>query len=135
MSRRDGRSGGSFRGRRCDDAARLPARPDCGVRPAGGRPGTRGPDGGWQLDPIGTSKRHGGIAALGLLRLPEQVRREVLAGEDCDDLVGRMAKRLDNMTSRGDVALLCWAAAEAGHSELPRALDRLDGAGGSALEG
>jgi hypothetical protein len=87
--------------------------------------GTRGPDGGWQLDPIGTSKRHGGIAALGLMRLPEHVRREVLAGQDCDDLVGRMAKRLDNMTSRGDVALLCWAAAEAGHSELPHVLDRL----------
>jgi hypothetical protein len=87
--------------------------------------GTRGPDGGWQLAPIGTSKRHGGIAALGLLRLPEQVRREVLAGQDCGDLVGRLAKRLDKMTSRGDVALLCWAAAETGHGELPHALDRL----------
>lgn len=87
--------------------------------------GTRVPDGGWQLDPIGTSPRYGAITALGLLRLPEQVRREVLAGEDCDDLVGRLAKRLDGMTSRGDVALLCWAAAEAGHSELPHALDRL----------
>ena len=29
------------------------------------------------------------------------------------------------MTSHGDVALLCWAAAEARHSELPQALDRL----------
>jgi hypothetical protein len=87
--------------------------------------GTRGPDGGWRLRPVGTSPRSGAIAALGLLRLPEQVRREVLAGADCDDLIGRLAKRLDNMTSHGDVALLCWAAAEARHSELPHALDRL----------
>ena len=87
--------------------------------------GTRGPDGGWRLRPVGTSPRSGAIAALGLLRLPEPVRREVLAGADCDDLIGRLAKRLDNMTSHGDVALLCWAAAEARHSELPHALDRL----------
>jgi hypothetical protein len=87
--------------------------------------GTPAAGGGWRLQPLGTSPRYGAIAALGLLRLPEQVRREVLAGEDCDDLLGRMAKRLDDMTSRGDVALLCWAAAEAGHSELPHALDRL----------
>jgi hypothetical protein len=87
--------------------------------------GTRRPEGGWRLRPLGTSPRSGAIAALGLLRLPEHVRREVLLGEDCDDLVGRLAKRLDNMTSRGDVALLCWAAAEAGHGELPHALERL----------
>jgi hypothetical protein len=74
---------------------------------------------------LGTSLRYGAIAALGLLRLPEQVRRRVLAGDDCYDLVGRLAKKLDNTSSRGDVALLCWAAAEAGHSELPHALERL----------
>ena len=87
--------------------------------------GTREPGGGWQLRPLGTSSRYGAIAALGLLRLPEQVQREVLAGETGTDLVGRLAKKLDVMSGRGDVALLCWAAAEARHGELPHALDRL----------
>jgi hypothetical protein len=79
----------------------------------------------WQLRPEGTSLRYGVIAALGLMRLPAQVSRAVLGGDDCHDLLGRLAKRLDDTTSRGDVALLCWALAEAGHSELPHALDRL----------
>jgi hypothetical protein len=87
--------------------------------------GTRRPDGGWQLRPSGTSPRYAAIAALGLLRLPEQGQREALAGQTGRDLLGRLAKRLDEETSRGDVALLCWAAAEAEHSELPHALQRL----------
>src|SRR3984885_7997295 len=87
--------------------------------------GTRRPDGGWQLRPEGASPRYGAITALGLLRLPEPAQREVLADEVGLDLVGRLAKRLDEETSRGDVALLCWAAAEAGHGDLPHALQRL----------
>jgi hypothetical protein len=87
--------------------------------------GTRGPDGTWQLSPSGTSARYGTIAALGLLRLPARNQRGVLGGEDGYDLVGRLTKRLDRMTSLADVALLGWAAAEAGHEELPHALDRL----------
>jgi hypothetical protein len=95
--------------------------------------GTRRSDGRWQVVPAGRSLRYATIAALGLLRLGEQDQRAVLGGEDCHDLVGRLAKRLDTMTSLADVALLCWAAAEAGHSELPHALARLgqlDGHGG-----
>jgi hypothetical protein len=87
--------------------------------------GARGPDGAWQLHPSGTSPRYGTIAALGLMRLAGADQRGVLGGEDCYEFVGRLARRLDRMTSRGDVALLCWAAAEAGHGELPHALDRL----------
>lgn len=87
--------------------------------------GTRVAAAGWQLLPLGTSPRYGAITALGLLRLPEQEQSQVLAGEDCHALLGRLAKRLDEATSLGDVALLCWAAAEAGHSELPHALERL----------
>jgi hypothetical protein len=87
--------------------------------------GTRDPDGIWQLSPSGTSRRYGAIAALGLMRLPQRDQRTVLGGEDCHDFVGRLARRLDWMTSLGDVALLCWAAAEAAHGELPHALDRL----------
>jgi hypothetical protein len=87
--------------------------------------GTSAPDGRWQLRPKGTSPRYATIATLGLLRLPAQDQRTLLGGEDCRDLVGRLAERLDEQTSRGDVALLCWAAAEAGHGELPHALARL----------
>jgi hypothetical protein len=95
--------------------------------------GIRRSDGCWQVAPAGRSLRYAAIAALGLLRLGEQEQRAVLGGEDSRDLVGRLAKRLDTTGSLADVALLCWAAAEAGHSELPHALARLgqlDGHGG-----
>jgi hypothetical protein len=77
------------------------------------------------LRPEGRSARYSVIAGLGLRYLPESDRRGVLGGDDCDDLLGLVAKGLDDLTSRGDVALFCWAAAEAGHSELPHAIDRL----------
>jgi hypothetical protein len=83
------------------------------------------PDGGWRLAPAGTSIRYTAIAALGLLRLPAQVQQQVLGGGDARELVGRLAKQLDTLTGPADVALVCWAAAEAGHSELHRALARL----------
>lgn len=79
----------------------------------------------WQARPTGVSDRYAAITALGLMRVPEACQRQVLDGEDSHDLVGRLAKRLDTMTSTGDVALVCWAAAESGHSELARALTRL----------
>jgi hypothetical protein len=87
--------------------------------------GTRGADGRWRLHPRGSSLRYGAITALGLLRLPEQGQRAVLGGENAHALVSRLAKRLDDITDRGDAALVCWAAAECGHSDLPRALERL----------
>ena len=87
--------------------------------------GSRNPGGGWRLVPSGKSLRYGAITALGLLRLPEFAQRAVLSGDTCHDLVGRLAAELDGLTSAGDAALLCWAAAEAGHSVLPRALARL----------
>ncbi len=88
--------------------------------------GTPGPDGSWQLKPVGTSLRYAAIVALGLLRVPERDQRAVLAGQTCDELISQLAKRLDDITGIGDVAIICWAAAEAGHSELPHALARLD---------
>lgn len=87
--------------------------------------GARQPDGAWRLIPTGASLRYAAITALGLLRLPEQAQRSVLDGETGQDLIGRLAKHLENARDIGDVALICWAAAEAGHAELPRALRRL----------
>ena len=77
------------------------------------------------LRPEGASLRYSVIALLGLRALGEDDQRRVLRGDDCDHVLGLLAKRLDDMTSRGDVALICWAAAEAGHSELPHAIARL----------
>ncbi len=78
-----------------------------------------------ELAAEGTSTRYGAIASLGLAHLPDPAQRAILVGEDSDDLLGRLAKGLDRMTDRGDVALICLAAAETGHSELPHAIDRL----------
>ncbi|HUC58418.1 MAG TPA: hypothetical protein VMA95_13520 [Streptosporangiaceae bacterium] len=84
------------------------------------------------LLPQGTSTRYSIIACLGLCCLQAAEQREVLAGQDCRELLGVLASRLDDLTSIGDVALLTWAAAEAGHHELAHALGRLkvlDGGG------
>jgi hypothetical protein len=78
-----------------------------------------------ELAAEGTSTRYGAIAGLGLAYLPDPAQRAILVGEDSDDLVGRLAKGLDRVTDRGDAALICLAAAESGHSELPHAIDRL----------
>jgi hypothetical protein len=87
--------------------------------------GSRASDGSWRLTASGKSVRYGAIAALGLLRLPERAQRQVLDGDTCSGLIGKLTRQLGEMTNRGDVALLCWAAAEAGHSDLPLALGRL----------
>jgi hypothetical protein len=81
--------------------------------------------GAWRLVPSGRSLRYGAITALGLLRMPESAQRMVLSGETSHDLIGRLAGKLDDLTSPGDAALLCWAAAEAGHGVLPRTLEKL----------
>jgi hypothetical protein len=87
--------------------------------------GTADAAAGWQLTASGTSDRYAAITALGLLRLAETDQRQVLAGDTCDDLIGQLASRLAAMTSPGDVALVCWAAAEAKHPALEQALSRL----------
>ncbi len=75
--------------------------------------------------PEGVSVRYSVIATMGLRALAVAEQRRVLGGDDCDHVLGLLAAGLEDMTSRGDVALVCWAAAEAGHSALPRAIDRL----------
>jgi len=87
--------------------------------------GAAAPGGGWTLRSAGRSVRYAAIVALGLLRVGEPEQRTVLAGQTAADLVGQLTKRLDEVSNTGDVALICWAAAEAGHSELPHALARL----------
>ena len=83
------------------------------------------PGGGWRLRRAGTSLRYGAITALGLLRLPEPDQRTVLAGMTAEDLVGQLAKQIDEISGLGDAALVCWAAAESGHADTDHALHRL----------
>ena len=87
--------------------------------------GTRAGDGHWELAASGRSPRYAAIAALGLLRAPEQVQRHALGGGSCDGLIGHLVAQVGALTSVGDVALVCWAAAEARHDDLPKALRRL----------
>jgi hypothetical protein len=82
-------------------------------------------DGSWQLTPAGTSSRYAAIAALGLMRLPDHVQRAVLGGNNCIALIDSLIGRLGENQNLGDVAVICWAAAEAAHADLPRGLDRL----------
>jgi hypothetical protein len=87
--------------------------------------GAPGPDGVLRLTASGTSARYTAITALGLARLSELDQRAVLAGDCCRDLVTGLASQLDSLTSLGDIALTCWAAAEADHPALGAALARL----------
>lgn len=80
--------------------------------------------------PAGTSVRYAAIVALGARLLPADLQREALAGDTADDLVAALVSRLEGagrgaVTSLGDVALICWAAAETGHGGLGLALRRL----------
>ncbi len=84
-----------------------------------------GPDGRRAITPRGESVRYALIALLGLRRLPPDRCAAVLGGGDPVDLLDLIMKRIDELTSPGDVALACWVAAEADHGDLPRALRRL----------
>jgi hypothetical protein len=87
--------------------------------------GIRQPDGTWQLSRAGHSPRYAAITALGLARLPAAAQRTALSGATASDLIGHLGRQLPQLTSLGDVAMVCWAAAEASHQVLPQALARL----------
>ncbi|HEY7486774.1 MAG TPA: hypothetical protein VH912_20095 [Streptosporangiaceae bacterium] len=93
------------------------------------RRGTSDGRGRWRAEPAGRSLRYAAIVALGVNLLPVETQRAALDGETADELVDRLVRRLtavtEPVTGLGDAALVCWAAAEAGHPELPRALERL----------
>ncbi|MGW4960577.1 hypothetical protein ACWEPL_25450 [Nonomuraea sp. NPDC004186] len=89
------------------------------------RRGRQNDDGTWTAVPEGRSIRYSAIVALGVGTLTEQRQRAALAGDSLLDLVGNLIKRLPEVTGVGDAALICWAAAEAGHTDLDLALSRL----------
>ncbi|MEW2358238.1 hypothetical protein [Spirillospora sp. NPDC029432] len=93
----------------------------------------RGEPGGNGAVPAGRSLRYAAIVALGARLLPEDGQRAALGGRTAAELAGVLLARLKDtgaraVTSLGDIALVCWAAAETGHDGLPQALERLAGA-------
>lgn len=73
----------------------------------------------------GRSPRYSAIVALGMRGLPAAEQRMILRGETANDLISGLVSGLGDWTNPGDIALVCWAAAEAGHPGLDRALNRL----------
>ncbi|MEU9887124.1 hypothetical protein [Sphaerisporangium sp. NPDC051011] len=89
------------------------------------RRGKLGADGRWTAVPEGRSVRYSAIVALGVAPLPREAQRAALAGDLVGDLVGNLVRGLPGVTNLGDVALITWAAAEAGHEGLEQGLVRL----------
>jgi hypothetical protein len=86
---------------------------------------TRAPGADGVLELRGTSTRYAAIVALGAHWLPEPRQREVFHGRTAAEYVTLLVRRLPQTTNLGDVALVCWAAAQADHPMLPEALSRL----------
>jgi hypothetical protein len=74
----------------------------------------------------GTSTRYAAIVALGAHWLGADQQRQVLGGHTVAEYVGLLIGRLPRVRNLGDAALIAWAAAQAGHDELPRALSALE---------
>ncbi|WP_433380425.1 hypothetical protein ACQPZX_15295 [Actinoplanes sp. CA-142083] len=73
----------------------------------------------------GTSLRYAAIVALGVRWLPADEQRAQLGGHTLEDFIALLVKRQAVSTNLGDIALIAWAAAEAGHPLLPDAIRRL----------
>ncbi|MBX6357748.1 MAG: hypothetical protein IRZ05_18070, partial [Micromonosporaceae bacterium] len=73
----------------------------------------------------GSSTRYAAIVALGSQFLDADDQRRILGGRTTGEFVELLVKRLPQTRNLGDVALVCWAAAEANQSVLPPALTRL----------
>jgi hypothetical protein len=73
----------------------------------------------------GTSTRYAAIVALGAHWLTAPQQRQVLGGHTVAEYLGLLIGRLPGVRNLGDAALVAWAAAQAGHDDLPRALAAL----------
>ena len=73
----------------------------------------------------GKSNRYAAIVALGAYWCTEEQQREILGGHSVDEFITVLVKRLPTIGNLGDVALICWAAAQSAHPALQEALARL----------
>lgn len=73
----------------------------------------------------GTSLRYAAIVALGASWLPAGAQPALLGGHRLDDFVALLVERQAASSNLGDIALIAWSAARAGHPLLPDAIRRL----------
>ncbi|MEV8509138.1 hypothetical protein AB0368_30475 [Actinoplanes sp. NPDC051475] len=73
----------------------------------------------------GTSLRYAAIVALGASWLPAEAQPPLLGGHRLDDFVALLVERQAASSNLGDIALIAWSAAQAGHPLLPDAIRRL----------
>ncbi|MFI7602238.1 hypothetical protein [Actinoplanes sp. NPDC049681] len=73
----------------------------------------------------GTSLRYAAIVALGASGLPVDAQPALLGGHRLDDFIALLVKRQAASRNLGDIALIAWCAAQAGHALLPDAVRRL----------
>lgn len=78
-----------------------------------------------RLELRGTSTRYAAIVALGARGLTGADQRAVFGGRTRAEFVDLLVGRLPRVDDLGDVALICWAAADAAVESLPRAVARL----------
>jgi hypothetical protein len=81
------------------------------------------PDGAFELR--GSSLRYGAIVALGAQFLSETAQRQVFGGRSAVEFIDLLVERLPDTANLGDTALVCWAAAQAGHPRLPSSINHL----------
>jgi hypothetical protein len=74
---------------------------------------------------VGSSARYTAMVALGLDRVPESEQSEVLAGLTAQELATRLVDRTATIDDFGDLAAICWAAAETGAPNAEDALVRM----------
>jgi hypothetical protein len=86
-------------------------------------PATSGGSG--TLENRGTSLRYAAIVALGAYFLDEAGQRTVLSGRTVDEYLPVLIRQAGASANLGDIALVTWAAAQAGHDGLGEALGLL----------
>jgi hypothetical protein len=77
------------------------------------------------LELRGTSLRYAAIVALGARFLDEDGQRQVLSGHTHPGYLKLLLGQSAETSNLGDLALVVWALGEAGHADLPQALERL----------
>jgi hypothetical protein len=83
----------------------------------------RGADG--HLALAGESVRYGAIVLLGAQQLAPEAQRAIFAGESALEFCTRLLGGVEGMGNAADLALIAWAAAEAGHPAARTAFERL----------
>ncbi|MEM7164049.1 MAG: hypothetical protein AAF581_01220 [Planctomycetota bacterium] len=83
------------------------------------------PQDGVVLRPHGESLRYAAIVLLGARCIDEDAQRAIFGGATAVEYCGRLLNQIEDVQNLGDVALVTWAAAEIGHSNLGKGIGKL----------